>query len=566
VWSRHRLHSIAEAIAVRLPEHGLGRGDLVTILLPKSPAYAAAMLGVVRAGAAYLPLDHTQPPQRLSDILDDARPRAVICTSETASLPPATAGLPRIALDTLPETGPESAERPRPRPDDLLYVVYTSGSTGRPKGVEVSYGNLAAMLAGYQQQSPVTAEDRLAWYVSAGFDFSQAEVWPALIHGASVHVVPERVRLDPESLLHWLAENRVTIVCLPTPVAEMMLPLPWPETIALRWMCVGGEKLNLRPRLGLPFEVINVYGPTETTVFCTWGPTVPDGPEAPPLGRPLPGTLLEVRDGAGRLVPQGVVGELHIGGTRVAQGYRGSPELTAQKFRTDEDGVRWYASGDQVRWRSDGLLEYRGRTDDQIQIRGVRVEPAEVTQAVLSLPGVREAMVYGSTDPDTGLSALTCCVCPEQPVADDAAAFRNWRSRLANLLPRPMIPEHWSIGDRLPLASLSGKRDLAAVRARQHSLADIPATADGSDTVAATVRKVWQDVLATKDIPDDASFFDLGGHSLLVIKALGRIEHALGAKLSLTDFFEDPTIAGTVRMLSTRPRELSGQARRRGQL
>jgi iturin family lipopeptide synthetase A len=575
VWSRDQLYSATDTITARLVAHGVGGDDLVAISLPKSPGYVASILGVVTVGAAYLPLDVSQPRPRLAAIVADAQPSAIICDRSTRSLLSAPSDVHLITVDDFPAADPPPvAATPHPDPADLLYVMYTSGSTGVPKGVEVSYGNLACLLAGYQQQTPITADDRLAWYYSPAFDVSQMEIWPALTSGVPLYLVPERVRLDPEALADWFADQRITVAYLPPALGEMLLDLPWPADTPLRQLCLGGEKLNRRPRPGLPFNVINCYGPTETTFSCVWGLVSPNESAAPPIGLPRPQALLEIRDHQGRLLPQGAVGELHIGGPQVARGYRRSPELTEQRFRTDDDGVRWYNSGDLARWRSDGQLEFCGRSDHQVQIRGFRVEPAEVTGAVLTLAGISDAIVVGTTHPETGLSSLTCYVCPLQELADESATIRFWRSQLANLLPRPMVPEHWIVTERLPLAQVSGKRDPRAIPtpspAPSAGTDEMRDTAGDSrsdrDSLTATVRTAWQEVLGTADVPDDAPFFDLGGHSLLVIKLLGMIERSLGTKPTLADFFDDPTVTGMVNRLSSQPSPGSSPARRRGQL
>lgn len=455
-WTRSRLRRAADAVTARLTAAGIGAGDIVAVALPKGAEFVAALVGIVTSGAAYLPLDPAQPVPRLTAMLADARPRALVCQDPAHPVADEIPDVPRVHVDLdAPATPP--GELPTPAADDLLYVLYTSGSTGRPKGVAVEHGNMAATLSWYLSDVPVTDRDRLSWYSSPGFDFGHVEIWPALASGARLYAVPDEARLDPAALTRWFVERGITVANLPTPIGEAVLAEPWPEDAALRVLHIGGEQVVARPRPEAPFTAFNVYGPTEATVFCTWGAMAPEGPGTPPIGHPVPGVHTRVLDARGRLLPPGVTGELHLGGEQVARGYHGSATLTAERFSTDADGRRWYRTGDLVRWNHDGQLEFVGRSDDQVQIRGVRVEPAEVSRAVAALPGVREALVTGVVDPGSGQGRLVAWIRPEEPVTDENAAVRRWRQQLARALPRPMVPEEWTVTDRLP-TDINGKR------------------------------------------------------------------------------------------------------------
>ncbi|MBB5159003.1 non-ribosomal peptide synthetase [Saccharopolyspora phatthalungensis] len=528
-----KLAAAANGVAARLIEQGAGRGDVVAVALPRGHEFVAAVLGAVAAGVAYLPLDLSQPVPRLAAVLADAGPVALICSHD---LDPALApGVPRLhvggdsPLRTVTVTG-----------DDLLCLLYTSGSTGTPKGVLIEHRNVAATLAVFLDRLGITGDDRLSWYSAPGFDAGHIELWPALATGAELHVVPDEVRLDPQALVAWLVRQRITVAFLPTAVAEAVLDQPWPRDAALRVLCVGGERLNSRPREDIAFTVFNIYGPTECSVFCSWGEVSPRGVGSPSLGPPNPALRLEVRDAAGRVLPPGAIGELHVGGPQVARGYHGDPSLTAQRFSTDDNGCRWYRTGDLVRWRADGELDFVGRADDQVQIRGVRVEPAEVTCAVRTLPGVLDARVLAETDDATGRDLLACHVLAERTAADglgETELARRWRAGLAELLPRPMVPERWLVVDRLPLTQ-NGKW------ARQAG------QASDDDRIAAAVRQVWAEVLGVDGFDDYARFFDLGGHSLNALTLLNRVRERFGAEYSLSEFFADPTVCGMASVLA----------------
>ncbi|WP_075737582.1 non-ribosomal peptide synthetase [Streptomyces acidiscabies] len=545
-WTRSQLRRAADDITVRLTELGAGRGDIVAIALPKGAEFLAALIGVVTSGAAYLPLDLAQPAPRLTAMLADAGPKALICQDPAHPVADEIPDVPRLHVDlTAKPTG--AVAQPSPDPSDLLYILYTSGSTGRPKGVAVNHGNMAATLSWYVADVPVTDSDRLSWYSSPGFDFGHVEIWPALATGARLYAVPDEVRLDPAAVTRWFIEKGITVANLPTPIGEGVLAEPWPDDAAMRVLHIGGEQVVARPRAGAPFTAFNVYGPTEATVFCTWGEMAPSGPGTPPIGVPVPGVRARVLDGEGRLLPPRVTGELHIGGEQVARGYHGSDALTTERFTTDADGCRWYRTGDLVKWNADGRLEFVGRSDDQVQIRGVRVEPAEVSRAVAALPGVAEALVIGSVDPGSGQGRLTAWVRPVEPIADEKAQLVRWRQQLATALPRPMVPEQWTVTDRLP-TDINGKR----LRQAEPPVVPEPAEGQAADALGDLVRAEWSAVLGAENLPEDASFFDLGGHSLSVIKLLGQIERKIGVKLTLSEFFEAPTIAGTTAAVSAR--------------
>ncbi|MER5549375.1 MupA/Atu3671 family FMN-dependent luciferase-like monooxygenase [Streptomyces sp. NPDC002589] len=538
----HELRAAADGVTARLADLGARRGDVVALALPRGHDFAAAVLGAVGAGAAYLPLDPSQPTARLAAMIADSEPVALICAPD---FDPALArDVPRfqVAPGNPQETVAATAE-------DLLCLLHTSGSTGKPKGVMLEHGNVAATLSVFLDRLDITEDDRLSWYSAPGFDLGHIELWPALMTGAELRVVPDEIRLDPPALVEWFVRNRITVASLPTAVGEAVLAEPWPTDAALRVLCVGGERLNSRPRKDIPFTVFNIYGPTECSVFCTWSEVSADGVGSPALGGPNPGLRLVVRDPAGRVLPPGAVGELHVGGPQVARGYHGDPVLTGSRFSADDTGSRWYRTGDLVRWRADGELDFVGRADDQVQIRGVRVEPAEVTAAVRTLPGVRDARVLRSTDEATGRDLLSCHVLAEPSAVDGVDSVelaRRWRAGLAELLPRPMVPERWQVVDELPL-NPNGKWNGA----------EDDNTA--GDRIAEFVRAEWAEVLGVTGFDDHARFFDLGGHSLNAIVLLGRVRERLEVPYPLTEFFNDPTVAGMV----TR---LSGDGRVRGEL
>jgi acyl carrier protein len=523
-----RLSSAAAAITDQLTERGVGPGDVVALALPRGADFIAAMLGSLATGAAYLPLDLGQPWPRSAAMLADATPAAIVCAPDFQP----DLDLPRIHPGR--GTGTRLAGPGRTAaPADLLCLLYTSGSTGRPKGVAVEHGNLAAVEKVYRERLGITDRDRLSWYSSTGFDASLIETWPALVTGAELHVVPEDVRLDPAELLAWFVRAGITVAFLPTVIAEAVLREPWPADAALRVLCAGGERLTTRPRPDLPFTLYNIYGPTECCVFCSWGPVAPDAPGLPSIGAPNPGMRLEIRDAAGQVLPPGAMGELYVSGPQVARGYHADPELTAARFSTDDVGRRWYRTGDLARSRPDGELDFAGRADHQVKIRGFRVEPAEVTAAVRALPGIPDARVVASD------GELTCYVRSDEPLTEQST---RWRARLAEILPRPMVPLHWRVVREFPLNG-NGKWT-------HNGKPGGPAKPD----TRSTVRAEWAAVLGAGEFADDTRFFDLGGHSVNAITLLNRVRARFDTDYSIGEFFAAPTVAGMVARLSGRVR------------
>ena len=538
---RRELHRRVARLTSTLRARGVDGLHPVAVLLPRSADAVVAMLAVLRTGAAFLPLDPDQPPARLSAILGQANVAAVITHSTLAgTLPP---DLSTVLVDRVPD-GP-NLECLAPTPRDMAYVLFTSGSTGTPKGCVIEHRAITTMITWLIKDLGITAQDRISWFSSPGFDASWLEVWPALHTGASLHVVPANLRLDPEGLRDWLIRTGITIAVVPTPVCELLLDLDWPaaEDVALRHLLTGGDRLRRRPPEGLGFPVWNTYGPTETTVVATWGVVPAHGDGPPTIGKPVPGTWVRVLDERGQPAPIGTPGELYIGGVQVGRGYLGEPDETAHRFVRHPEYGRMFRTGDVVRWRADGELDFLHRNDAQVQIRGNRVEPGEIEHHLRGVAGVREAAVRGWTDA-SGAAYLAAYVVPS--VA--GLTVEKLRSELSALLPEYLVPSAWTLLDALPTHT-SGKLDRAALPEPSATRPD--RAAPPAAPLEERLHDIWCAELGLRSAGVESTFFELGGHSLTAVRLLSRVRAELGRTLDVLEFLRAPTIRAMATRLAS---------------
>ena len=532
----------AGQLAARLAALGAGPDQVVALVLPRSADLVVAALATLQSGAAYAPFDPTTPPERLRALLADTRPCAVV--TRRAWAPHLSGGAwSTIALDT--DMTPSEAMAPAAcEPGDLAYVIYTSGSTGRPKGVEVTQAGLLNLVQWHRGEFAVTAADRASLLASPGFDASVWEIWPYLTAGGSLHVVPDLTRLSAEALRDWLVENGITVAFVPTPIAERLLALSWPTTTRLRTLLTGADTLHHRPPAGLPFTLVNNYGPTECTVVAT-SAVVPSDPLAdglPSIGWPIPGVTAHVLDEQRRLVAAGVEGELYLGGVGVARGYRGLPELTAERFVPDPfspEGSRLYRTGDRVRRLADGSLTFLGRIDDQVKVRGHRIEPDEVVAVLDTHPGVTASAVAAWPGPDGENRLVAYLVTAPGSAPTPAALCATLQARL----PDYMLPAVFVTVDALPL-TVSGKVDRARLPSPE-SLTPLrdPEYTPPRTAVETQLAALIGELLGVAQIGRDDNFFLLGGHSLLGTQLVVRLRDAFGVDLPLRAVFDHPTVA-----------------------
>ncbi|MFL5357820.1 amino acid adenylation domain-containing protein, partial [Archangium sp.] len=535
----------ANRLAQHLRALGVGPETRVGVLLERSVDMVTSLLATLKAGGAYVPLDTAYPRERLRYMLEDSAARVLLTRTGLAQRHSlvSTDGMTVVCLDTDAEhiaRRPDSAPGAAATADTLAYVIYTSGSTGRPKGVQISHGSLANLVAWHQRTYALTPRDRGTQLAGTAFDASVWELWPYLATGAGIHLPTEEVRTSPEALVQWLTTEGITVSFLPTPLAEAVLEVNWPERSALRALLTGGDRLRRRPRPGTGFRLVNHYGPTESTVVTTCAEvSVQAEAGLPPIGRPIANTEVYVLDASLRPVPVGVAGELCIGGRGLARGYLGQPALTAERFIphpfSTTPGARLYRTGDVVRYLPDGSLEYVGRQDEQVKVRGFRIELGEIEWALAQFPRVQEAVVLAREDVP-GDKRLVAYVAATEPL--DTAALRTF---LRERLPEYMVPSAFVTLEVLPLTP-NGKVDRKALPAPDSAPSQTEHIAPRTPTEE-LLAGIWSRLLGARQVGVTDSFFELGGHSLLATQAVNRIRAAFGVELPLRALFEAPTVA-----------------------
>jgi amino acid adenylation domain-containing protein len=547
------LNRRANQLAHYLRGFGVGPEIPVCICLEPSFEMIVGILAVVKAGGAYVPLDSTSPAGRLAFMLRDSR-APVLLTRESLSKAFAQSGAKMVLMDTdQHEIMVQSVENPHRRmtAGNLAYVIYTSGSTGRPKGVAITHGSLFNLITWYAAAYRLTTEDRTTQLAGIGFDATVLEIWPALTTGLSLYLPDRETRLSPERLRDWLVAERITVCFVPTPAAELMLALEWPPETALRVMQVGGDTLHHFPHPSLGFQVSNNYGPTENTVIVSYQIVRPqtEAGALPSIGRPVDNVQVYLLDQRMQPVPVGVPGELHVGGAQLARGYLYQPQSTAEKFIpnpfSEEPGTRLYKSGDRARYLPDGNLEFLGRLDQQVKIRGHRIEPGEIEAALGAHPQVRENAVICRDDERDEKRLVAYVVFRE-----GRPTINELRDMLMEKLPEYMVPSAFVFLDQLPL-NVNGKLDRDALPRPDVSRPELASVYLAPVTeLERNISGIWQEALGLEQIGMQDNFFDLGGHSLMIVQVQEKLRETLKREIAIVELFKYPTISALARHLS----------------
>jgi amino acid adenylation domain-containing protein len=567
------------ARAGRLARHlcrlGVGPEVAVGVCVERSLELVVGLLAVLQAGGAYLPLDAAYPRERLARMLEDGRPPVVLAQAKTAALLPTHEG--RTVLVDAPLELDEERSLPAIRavPENLAYVIFTSGSTGRPKGAMNRHRSIVNRLLWMQEEYRIGPGDRVLQKTPASFDVSVWEFFWPLMTGACLVVARPGGHQDPAYLARTMAEREITTLHFVPAMLQVFLGEPEVErATALRQVMASGEALPAAlaerffarfPRVGLH----NLYGPTEAAVDVTYWPCAP-GATVVPIGRPVANTAIRLLDAELRPVPVGVAGELLIGGVQLARGYLGRPDLTAERFVPDPTagavGERLYRTGDLARHLPGGEVEYLGRIDHQVKIRGLRIELGEIEAALLSHPAVAEAVVL--VREERGDRRLVAYLvgkeggAPQAPHAPHSPDTAELRAFLAAQLPEHMVPAAFVLLDALPLTP-NGKVDRGALG---RIAPELPGGAAGEADAAPRgpleeiLAEIWSDLLAVERPGRDASFFELGGHSLLATQLVSRLRQALDLELPLRRIFEAPTIARLAALIQGLAGEQAGAA------
>ncbi len=542
------LDSQANRLAHHLISLGVRKGAVVGLCLDHSIQLIVAELGILKAGGAYLPLDPTDPFERICLMLREAEAPLVITDSRQRSRF-TNALFNAVTVDDearLLAASSPSEPSITVDPSMVAYLIYTSGSTGKPKGVEVTHGNLANLVHWHQRAFEIGPRDRAPFMASMSFDAAVWEIWPYLAAGASLHLLPDRsMYTAPQPLQKWLLDQGITIAFLPSPLAEQMLRLDWPQDARLRIMLTGADSLHEFPSPKLPFQLVNNYGPTECAVVATSG-VVEAGycGRSPSIGKPIDNMQVYILGANLEPLSPGAQGEMYIGGAGVARGYHNDPQLTAQKFIHNPFSVdsadQLYRTGDFGYFLDDGQIMFVGRADEQVKIGARRVQTEEIVAVLARHPSIQASAVIAREDA-TGNKFLAAYLVTNPDSELTSPALREF---LRMFLPEYMVPTMFVKIDRLPLTS-RGKVDRQALPTpdRENTLRDETFTPPRTE-LEGRIEAIITKLLGTDEVGVNDNFFMLGGNSFVGVQLIARVREELGVEVPLRTLFEAPTIAG----------------------
>jgi amino acid adenylation domain-containing protein len=542
----------ANQLAHHLIKLGAGPDGLVGICLERSLEMVVGLLGILKAGSAYVPLDPAYPRDRIAYMLENSEAPLLLTQAQLVQNLPASAAKVVLIDSDWPEIAKQSHENPALAldPENRAYVIYTSGSTGKPKGVEIPHRGVVNFLTTMAGRPGVAANDRLLAVTTLCFDIAGLEIYLPLTQGASFEIVSREVASDGNQLLAKLATSGATVMQATPATWRMLLEAGWTGDPQLK-ILIGGEAVSQKlasQLLQRSASVWNVYGPTETTIWSTLS-KLETGQSAVTIGRPIGNTEIFILDKVLQPVPVGVAGELHIGGDGLARGYLKRPELTAEKFIAHplkrDPKARLYKTGDLVRYRTNGDIEFLGRIDHQVKIRGFRIELGEIESVLRQHAGINETVVVARED-TPGDKRVVAYFVPANSAAPTTAKLRAF---LKEKLPEYMLPSVFVMLKSMPLTP-NGKVDRRALPAPvQADLAPQGTFAAPKDSVESRLIQIWEAVLGVRPIGVKDNYFELGGHSLLAVKLMNRIEQAFGKTLPLATLLQAPTVEQLAAML-----------------
>jgi amino acid adenylation domain-containing protein/FkbH-like protein len=565
--SYRELNTRSNRVALVLRQKGVSTDSIVGLMAGPPLDLLVGIMGILKAGAAYLPLDTRFPEERIDSMLKDCG--TTILATTTADTLRYSSSLETILIDRCQDRlpgGPAQEQNLEPAPgsssSNLAYVIFTSGSTGKPKGTLTQHYNVSRVVCD-TDYIRITREDRLLQLSNAAFDGSVFDIFGSLLNGAALVLMKKEGGPDLDLLSNLIEQEKITVFFITTALFNALVDLN-PDSIRYtRKILIGGEQMSVPHaakalvRLG-EARIINVYGPTETTVFATAFPVhrISGSQDSIPIGTPISNTTAYILDRYGNPVPLGICGELYIGGDGVARGYLNNPELTAERFIASPFTLHpslLYKTGDLVRWLEDGNIEFLGRTDYQVKIRGFRVEPGEIEKQLLDHPLIAEAIVIvHAGTAEAGDHYLCAYVVPRQDIGPDIESLSGeLKNDLSRLLPDYMIPRHFICLERMPL-NRSGKVDRHALP--RPVLPPVnPNGQSSTDVLTKRMIDIWAEVLGVENgaIGPDSDFFDLGGHSIKATFLLSRIHKRLQVKIPMREIFKTPTVRGLTEWMKT---------------
>ncbi len=531
----------ANRLARVLRDKGVGPESIVAIVGGRSAEMVLGQIGILKAGGAYLPIAENYPKRRIHDMLRDAAPSALILPNDFCEQVEFEG--PVFRLRDCDRSGVDESDLIHTtRPSNLAYVMYTSGSTGVPKGVMVEHHSVVnlAMNADYLE---MRGDDRILQTGAPAFDATTFEIWGALLNGLRLYVAGDEVLLDANALGRFLAKNRISILFLVPPLFNQLVDADETLFRPLRYLVSGGDVMSMRhveqARKANPsLTVINAYGPTENTTFSTCYSVTKTEQRTIPIGRPIANSSAYVFDTEMKLSPVGAIGELYVGGEGLARGYLNRPELTAERFIQNPfaPAERLYKTGDLVRRRPDGAIEFVGRADKQVKIRGFRIELGEIENRLLELASLKEVAVTSATGKDGNKYLCAYYVAGPEVISSVL------REHLAGLLPGYMLPSYFCRVDRMPLTE-SGKIDQMALPDPQPNAETEIVHSPLRSTVEMAVARIWEELLETSNVGAHDNFFEIGGHSLKASALASRLSREFGVDVSLRTVFDSPTVA-----------------------